>query len=145
MQPKEKDHEWLQAMESFVSRRFFTSLLVIDLIKARKLGALDVTGPKRLAVLPEVPTIVEQGFPDLVVEDWVSFAVKNGTPGEIVMRLNPAINDALAKPQVREAFAKLGADSAGGTPAGMEGQRFPFNALNPVRQTARLSLGGHFR
>src|SRR5262249_8462663 len=52
---------------------FVTSLPVIDLIKTGKLRALAVTGPKRLAVLPAVPTIVEQGFPDLVVEDWVGF------------------------------------------------------------------------
>ncbi|HEY2186710.1 MAG TPA: tripartite tricarboxylate transporter substrate-binding protein [Xanthobacteraceae bacterium] len=96
---------------------FVTSLPVIDLIKAGKLRALAVTGPKRLAVLPEVPTIVEQGFPDLVVEDWVGFAVKSGTPGDIVMRLTQAINDTLAKPQVREAFATLGAEPAGGTSA----------------------------
>jgi tripartite-type tricarboxylate transporter receptor subunit TctC len=50
------------------------------------------------------------------VEDWVGFAVKNGTPNDIVMRLNMAINKALAAPQVREAFAKVGAEPAGGTP-----------------------------
>jgi tripartite-type tricarboxylate transporter receptor subunit TctC len=96
---------------------FVTSLPVIDLIKVGKLRALAVTGPKRLAVLPEVSTIVEQGFPDLVVEDWVGFAAKSGTPRDIVMRLNEAINNALAKPQVREALAKLGAEPAGGTSA----------------------------
>jgi tripartite-type tricarboxylate transporter receptor subunit TctC len=96
---------------------FITSLPVIELIEAGKLRALAITGPKRLPVLKDVPTIVEQGFPDLVVEDWVGFAVKSGTPSEIVMRLNTAINKALATPQVREAFAKLGAEPAGGTPA----------------------------
>jgi tripartite-type tricarboxylate transporter receptor subunit TctC len=96
---------------------FVTSLPVIDLIKAGKLRALAVTGPKRLSVLPEVPTIVEQGFPGLVVEDWVGFSVKSGTPGDTVARLNQAINGVLAKPRVREAFGKLGAEPAGGTPA----------------------------
>lgn len=95
---------------------FITSLPVVELIGSGKLRALAVTGPKRISALRDVPTIVEQGFPDLIVEDWVGFAVKNGTPNDIVTRLNMAINKALAAPQVREAFAKVGAEPAGGTP-----------------------------
>jgi tripartite-type tricarboxylate transporter receptor subunit TctC len=95
---------------------FITMLPVIDLIKTGKLRALAVTGPKRVPVLSEVPTIIEAGFPSLVVEDWTGFAVKRGTPKETVARLNAAINKALEKPSVREAFAKIGAEPAGGTP-----------------------------
>jgi tripartite-type tricarboxylate transporter receptor subunit TctC len=97
--------------------QFITTLPVVDLIAAGKLRALALTGPKRIAALKDVPTIVEQGFPKLVVEDWVGFAVKGGTPNEVVVRLNAAINKALTKPNVREALAKLGAEPAGGTPA----------------------------
>ncbi len=96
---------------------FVTSLPVVDLIGAGKLRALAVTAPKRIAILDNVPTIVEQGYPDLVVEDWVGFSVKAGTSNDIILRLNAAINRALAQPNVREAFAKLGADPAGGTAA----------------------------
>ncbi|WKA25801.1 Bug family tripartite tricarboxylate transporter substrate binding protein [Bradyrhizobium roseum] len=94
---------------------FITTLPVVDLIAAGKLRALAVTGPKRIAALPDVPTIVEQGFPNLVVEDWVGFAVKSGTPNDVIGRLNEAINKALGKPKVREAFARVGAEPAGGT------------------------------
>ena len=95
---------------------FITMLPVVDLIKTGKLRALAVTGPKRVPILPDVPTIVEAGYPSLVVEDWTGFAVKRGTPKESIARLNGAINKALRKSSVQEALAKIGAEPAGGTP-----------------------------
>jgi tripartite-type tricarboxylate transporter receptor subunit TctC len=94
---------------------FITMLPVIDLIKSGHLRALAVTAPQRVPALAEVPTVVEAGFPGLVVEDWTGFAVKRGTPKDVVAKLNSAINKALQKPAVREAFAKLGAEPAGGS------------------------------
>jgi tripartite-type tricarboxylate transporter receptor subunit TctC len=96
---------------------FVTTLPVIDLVASGKLRALAVTGPKRVAALPDVPTVVEQGFPSLVVEDWVGFTVKTGTPADIIGKLNGAVNKALTKPKVREALIKLGAEPAGGAPS----------------------------
>jgi tripartite-type tricarboxylate transporter receptor subunit TctC len=96
---------------------FITMLPVIDLINTGKLRALAVTGPSRIPVLSDIPTIVEAGFPSLVVEDWVGFSVKGGTPKGAVARLNAAFNKALTKPSVREALAKIGAEPAGGTPS----------------------------
>src|SRR5436305_6468577 len=95
---------------------FITMLPVIDLIKTGKLRALAVTAPNRVPALAEVPTVVEAGFPSLVIEDWTGFAVKRGTPKATVTALNAAINKALATPAVRDAFAKLGAEPAGGGP-----------------------------
>jgi tripartite-type tricarboxylate transporter receptor subunit TctC len=94
---------------------FVTTLPVINLIAAGKLRGLAVTAPKRIAALETLPTVVEAGLPGLVTEDWVGFAVKTGTPVEAVARLNEAINRALAKPKVRDALAKLGAEAAGGS------------------------------
>jgi tripartite-type tricarboxylate transporter receptor subunit TctC len=95
---------------------FITTLPVIDLIAAGKLRALAVTAPKRIAVLKDTPTVVEQGFPNLVVEEWTGLEVASATPDDIVLRLNTAINKALATEKVRDAFAKIGAEPAGGTP-----------------------------
>jgi tripartite-type tricarboxylate transporter receptor subunit TctC len=95
---------------------FAATIPVIGHIEAGHLRALAVTSNKRLASLQSVPTVTEQGFPELVVEDWVGMAVRRGTPQSIVARLNAAINAALAKPKVREAMTKVGAEPAGGTP-----------------------------
>lgn len=97
--------------------QFVTTLPVLDLIATGRLRALAVTAPTRLATLKDVPTVVEEGFPELIVQDWVGYLVKRGTPGDVVARLNAAINKALAKPGVREVMAKLGAEPAGGSPA----------------------------
>jgi tripartite-type tricarboxylate transporter receptor subunit TctC len=95
---------------------FVTTLPVVELVAAGKLRALAVTAPKRIAALKDIPSVVEAGYPGLVVEDWVGFAVKSGTPTEITARLNQAINKVLANPKVREAFQNIGAEPAGGTP-----------------------------
>src|SRR5262245_37949103 len=72
--------------------QFITTLPVVELIAAGRLRALAVTAPKRVPALKEVPTVVEQGFPNLVVEDWVGFALKSGTPDETVKAWNAALN-----------------------------------------------------
>jgi tripartite-type tricarboxylate transporter receptor subunit TctC len=95
---------------------FITTLPVIDLIAAGKLRALAVTAPKRIAVLKDTPTVVEQGFPNLVVEEWTGLEVASTTPDDIVLRLNTAINKALATEKVKDAFAKIGAEPVAGTP-----------------------------
>jgi tripartite-type tricarboxylate transporter receptor subunit TctC len=97
--------------------QFVTTLPVLDLIAAGRLRALAVTAPKRLAAFEHVPTVVEEGFPELIIEAWAGCLVKRGTPENIVIRLNEAINKVLGKPSVGAAFAKLGAEPAGGTAA----------------------------
>jgi tripartite-type tricarboxylate transporter receptor subunit TctC len=97
--------------------QFITPLPVLDLIATGRLRALAVTGPARLPALPDVPTVGEAGFPDLIIQDWFGLLVKSGTPNDIIVRLNEKTNTALTKPRVREAIAKMAAEPAGGTPA----------------------------
>ena len=97
--------------------QFISPLPVLDLIATGRLRALAVTAPERMAALKDVPTGGEAGLPDLIIQDWFGFLVRSGTPDDVVVKLNATINQALAKPRVREAIAKLAAEPAGGTPA----------------------------
>jgi tripartite-type tricarboxylate transporter receptor subunit TctC len=95
---------------------FITVLPMVQYINTGKLNALAVIGPRRIAILKDVPTIGEAGYPNLVNEDWVGFMVKAGTPAPVIARLNGAINEVLKTDKVRDGLAKLGTDPGGGTP-----------------------------
>jgi tripartite-type tricarboxylate transporter receptor subunit TctC len=94
---------------------FITTLPLVDLIKAGKLRALAMTSEKRIAALPDVPTVTELGYPKLTAEDWTGLLARKGTPGATVEAINAAVNRALKKPNVVEALAKIGATPMGGS------------------------------
>jgi len=82
-----------------------------------KLRPIAVTSKTRLAAIPNVPTIVEAGFPRLQNTFWLGVVAPAGTPSAIVDKLNAAFRDALAQPQARERLANLGASIEISTPA----------------------------
>ena len=91
--------------------------LLAPYVKDRKLRALAVTSAARVASLPDVPTLVEAGFPDLVVTAWYGIVAPAGTPPEVVATLNKALNAAIATAYVRDNLRSQGSDAIGGTPA----------------------------
>ena len=85
-------------------------------IRAGKLRALAVTGSRRSAVLPDVPTVSETVSSGFEYSSWNGIIAPAGTPAPIVNRLNAEIGKALAMADVRERFASLGYEAAGNTP-----------------------------
>lgn len=86
-------------------------------VNAQALRLLAVTGPKRFAGLPQVPTVKEQGLAQYEVDSWNALAAPLGTPEPTVARLVWAAREALAQPEVQEALRKLGVTPQAGTPA----------------------------
>ncbi len=79
-------------------------------VKDGRLLALAVGSPKRSALLPEVRTTVEAGYPNSDYNFWIGALVAAKTPREIVLRLNREINAAVNSPEVRDRFLKVGSD-----------------------------------
>jgi len=86
-------------------------------IKAGRLRAIMVGSPTRFALLPEVQTATEAGYPNLQAVVWWGFVAPAKTPKEVVLRLNAEIQKALADPAVRARLAELGVSSEPKTPA----------------------------
>ena len=105
-------NQFSMAITDMVSGRldfmFLTSAAAIPQIAGGKLRALAASGTKRLAALPDVPTMGEQGFPEVVVRSFEMMTVKHGTPPEVVEKLNAALNAAVGQPAVKEKFDGLG-------------------------------------
>lgn len=89
---------------------FALTFQVAGYVKEGKLVALAMGSPKRSALLPDVPTTVEAGYPDSDYNFWVGALVSSRTPKYIVDRLHKEITAAVNDPDVRAQFVKLGAD-----------------------------------
>jgi tripartite-type tricarboxylate transporter receptor subunit TctC len=76
-------------------------------VEAGKLRALAVTSAKRNAALPNLPTMLEAGVRDYVVDFWTCVVAPAGTPGDIIAKLNAAINDGLKTPDLGASLAKF--------------------------------------
>ncbi|MEJ7929368.1 tripartite tricarboxylate transporter substrate binding protein [Ramlibacter sp. AN1015] len=96
---------------------FVNTPLALPHVRAGKLRALAVTGARRSAATPDYPTMSEAGVQGFVVESWYGLMAPAGTPSSTVERLHKEVLAVLAKPEVREFFAKQGADVVTTSPA----------------------------
>jgi tripartite-type tricarboxylate transporter receptor subunit TctC len=87
-------------------------------IKSGRLRALGVTTEKRSSLLPEIPSINEAGVPGYDFTSWFAVLAPAGTPREIVLKLNAAINQVTAAPAMVERFAREGLEAVAATPEG---------------------------
>jgi len=85
-------------------------------IRAGKIRALATASRKRAAVLPDVPTMAEAGFPGIEADFWFALFAPAGTPPDVVQRLNQAFAKAMHSPEVKARFSEQGLDITTGTP-----------------------------
>jgi tripartite-type tricarboxylate transporter receptor subunit TctC len=72
-----------------------------------RIKSLAVASVNRMASLPGVPTFIELGYPEMVVDEWYALVTPTGTPDAIVTKLNREINDILKQPAIREKMAGM--------------------------------------
>jgi len=95
----------------------FTSIGPVEgHLKAGKLKAIAVTGPKRLAALPDVQTVSENALPGYEFLTWYGLAAPAGTPRAIIDRLNADLRRTMASPEVIEKLASIGGDLSVNSP-----------------------------
>jgi len=99
-----------------VSMAFAALSNVQPLVKAGKVKLIAVSNGRRSMAVPEVPTVAEQGFPGFDATTWNGLLMPAATPREVVLKLNKAVAQILAQPEMQSKLLAAGAESAGSTP-----------------------------
>jgi tripartite-type tricarboxylate transporter receptor subunit TctC len=89
---------------------------VLQQVRAGKLRALAISSKQRSPIVKELPSVAEAGVPGFDVSVWFGVMVPAGTPRAVIHELNAKINAILQLPQIRQAFASQGVETAGSTP-----------------------------
>jgi len=109
-------------------------------VQSGKLRALASASPKRAALLPDLPTTFEQGFPTVEAINWYGIMVAARTPPEVIARLNEAFVKTLADPGVREKLLGRGAEPVGNSPA-----QFDAYLKADIERWAKLAQTTHIK
>lgn len=96
---------------------FETTTVLLPHVQSGSVKALATTSAERTKVLPDVPTMVESGFKDFVIENWYGVFAPAETPPAIVEKLNKAVNVALKTPQMTKALEQMGSSDVSGSAA----------------------------
>lgn len=95
---------------------FNSAIVTVPFIKSGKVNALATTGAKRVAALPDLPTVAEAGVPGYESSTWTAVGAPARTPRAIVQRLNRELEAILQMSDIHERFAAGGSTTTGGTP-----------------------------
>ena len=124
-----------------------TQMLIADLpvllphVQAGRMRPLAITVAKRSPLLPDLPTMAEQGVPKVDASNWYGIFVAGKTPRDIIDKLNAGINKALSDRDLRERLAARGADPAPGTPEQLAAQlRADYAKWGPIVKAAGVKL-----
>ena len=104
-----------------ISAMFLPVHTALPLAQENRIRMLAVGSAQRSPVAPDVPTLTDQGLPNLQVDLWFGLLAPAGTPKEIVDRYNTVVNEILSTPRVREALQKQGLTARGGPPERLAG------------------------
>ncbi|MBU3576200.1 tripartite tricarboxylate transporter substrate binding protein [Polynucleobacter sp. UK-Mo-2m-Kol15] len=106
---------------------------MLPYIKSGKLRALAVTTKTRVASLPDVPTIMELGYPNYEINSWQGLFAPANTPPDIITKLNETTNRILSDPEFRAVLAKEGSDPVGGSIS-----QFSTHVVSEVNKWAKV-------
>jgi tripartite-type tricarboxylate transporter receptor subunit TctC len=119
----------------------FASGVVLDLIKAGQMRGLAISGAKRVAVAPDIPTVAEAGVPGFDVSSWFGLFVPARTSPDIVRKMSADTTAALADPAARQRLGQLGYEVIGSTPEQLAAHlRAEIDKWSPIIKGAGIRI-----
>ncbi len=106
-------------------------------VKSGKLRPIAITSRERSALLPNVPTVAESGFPGFEVQSWFGMAAPTGTSQPVIQRLNTALNKALSDGDIKQRLAAMVATPTPGTPDEM--RKFVASEISAWNEVVKAS------
>jgi tripartite-type tricarboxylate transporter receptor subunit TctC len=131
----------IDLMGGTVQASFSNAINVIPHIKAGKLKGIAITGDKRTASLPQLPTYAEAGLPNYDPKNWQGMLTTGGTPGAIVNKLSAEVGKILAMPDIRDKLIASGMEPFHSGPEKMAAQMKADYAENArIIKTANIKI-----
>ncbi|MGB6104651.1 MAG: tripartite tricarboxylate transporter substrate binding protein [Pusillimonas sp.] len=91
-----------------IDMAFDTVVANMPMVKSGRLKAIAVSTPERSPLMPEVPTVAEQGYPDFSASAWLGFFAPANTPDDVVQKISTTLNESLQEPEVAAKLSALG-------------------------------------